>query len=99
RRLGLLKWFNLRSDLAFELPIPIITSVSRYEQPRAEINYYKFDWVRVTTSDSKLLGGEFLLAVGNFGMSMGKVRSGTADLYEAIRTSTVSARQTTTGAP
>lgn len=97
RRPGLLKWFNLRSDLAFELPVSAITAIARYEQPRAEFTYYKFDWIRVTTGESGLAGTDFLLAVGNYGVTIGKIRHGTADLYETLQV-TISAQRSGTGA-
>jgi hypothetical protein len=85
-KLGMLKWFNLQSDLAFKLSMPAITGIARYEQPRAEFNYYKFDWIEVTTAISGTAPADFLLAVGNYGATMGKVRGGTANLYEALQT-------------
>jgi hypothetical protein len=83
-RRRLLTWLNLASDLEFELPAAAITSVERHSQPGTAIaKYYLHNWVRVKSSTPVMMG-DFLMLVGNYGLTVGSIKRGTDDLYQAL---------------
>jgi hypothetical protein len=79
------KWNFLFRNLKktnFQLSINDIISIERYKVD-APIKYFSINWIRIKTKN-KILGGDFLICRGTYGIFMRKVRKRTDKMYEEL---------------
>ena len=78
------EWLNLDWDLEFSLAPSAVRSIGRHSQPGTAVHkYYSYDWIRIQT-DEDLLGGDFLLHVGNYGLRTGDMKKQTDERLETL---------------
>ena len=80
---GVLQFHNIMKNLEFQLKPDEIETIDLYQNPEAPSKKYNLIWIRIST-DENIIGGEFLMCIGNFRVFMRKLREKNEEFFKKL---------------
>ncbi|MEK4512138.1 hypothetical protein [Paenibacillus sp. FSL K6-2524] len=86
---GLLKeYINLNNDLHIKIEFDQIEEITRYRHSSPFIEYYNTGWIQIKYIKNTI-SEDILISQGGYGPSMKKIKEGTDEIYNELKSNTL----------